>query len=660
MKLEAVKYGAQLAIGKGYDKRSLSVIGIACDNGIFDVFHERIKLSDTEYLNLHGLTGLAGITVNCEFVEKKRLFKDKYGKPQPLTIIAMKREVEGDVLWSFLCDSKKLFLAIAEDFELAYTLKATLQKDDIDIFNDETENLETKTRAGCKKRNAERFVDDVERIKFTEYNIPICRSLADVLSYDAHCAFLTYLLEEGKKERELSGDDVFYWSDEFNGYPRTYQVTGCVFQMPDDRKNFHPKIERCLICESWDFNKVYKWISCFLPENIKEKVKLEIKGLRKRYGDDFEKKDKNLEDYRQSVWSGDFLPFCREIQLETDRWRKLMEDGIAEKGFAEDYLSLLREKMQILKDKLVRELDQCDFHPGSEEKCKENLLDSLEDLKKENYESGKNLWQEYGRKERRFQKILENSIEYFDDLEIQKYFEYYHMARILIDNRLNKSKDDNSRQKLSSNEDLDCAMIYFYETDTAQEAYKIQSYQEGRRRGMRGEQEVDYALTWLEAEGEYRSLPKKWSKKYRSKVIILHNPDFIKETQEYDHIVAGKQGVFVIETKNFKGKLRVDRNGNWKRKEKGDWQGVRNPVQQVERHTALLKSFMKGIPVIGVICIAHPNAIIEGTENCLAPIVKSDLLKDFIKSYPAGEKELSKEEIEECLWLLEEHRCQEA
>ena len=44
---------------------------------------------------------------------------------------------------------------------------------------------------------------------------------------------------------------------------------------------------------------------------------------------------------------------------------------------------------------------------------------------------------------------------------------------------------------------------------------------------------------------------------------------FLNEPMEYDHVLVGKQGVFVIETKNYKGKIIVDENGNWIRNKNG-------------------------------------------------------------------------------------------
>lgn len=177
-----------------------------------------------------------------------------------------------------------------------------------------------------------------------------------------------------------------------------------------------------------------------------------------------------------------------------------------------------------------------------------------------------------------------------------------------------------------------------------------------REAGKKGEQEVDYVIKWLEALG-YRAVPKKIGGKYHDETILLRNDAFIDETQEYDHIVVGPQGVFMIETKNYLGKLVINQSGNWIRIKDGVKAGTRSPVQQVRRHEKVLRSFLpEKIPIISIICIAHPEVIIEGAENCTVPLVKSDLLGDFIENYPAGDKALTGEEIQMCLDAIEKYR----
>ena len=90
----------------------------------------------------------------------------------------------------------------------------------------------------------------------------------------------------------------------------------------------------------------------------------------------------------------------------------------------------------------------------------------------------------------------------------------------------------------------------------------------------------------------------------------------------------------------------------YKRQEEGE----RNPIQQLRRHEKLLRSIIgDDIPIISIICMAHPKMIIEGVENCSVPLVKSDLLVEYIENY-GGKRPLLKEKaIIECKNKIEEY-----
>lgn len=162
--------------------------------------------------------------------------------------------------------------------------------------------------------------------------------------------------------------------------------------------------------------------------------------------------------------------------------------------------------------------------------------------------------------------------------------------------------------------------------------------------GRVGEEAVDYVLKWL--PDLYCVIGKDCHGKYDDNVIILENDAFVDESQEFDHLVIGPQGIFNIETKNYSGKLSIDQNGNWFRLKKGEteWMAEENPAQQLFRHRVLLQSIVgDDVPIIDVICMAHPNLMITGQGNSFIPVVKKDLLADFIVNYkPAG---LTREEI---------------
>lgn len=156
--------------------------------------------------------------------------------------------------------------------------------------------------------------------------------------------------------------------------------------------------------------------------------------------------------------------------------------------------------------------------------------------------------------------------------------------------------------------------------------------------GKAGEDAVDYVLKWL--PDMFSVIEKDCVGKYSDNIILLENPALCDEAQEFDHLVIGPQGIFNIETKNYAGKLAIDKAGNWLRMKKGEteWCAEENPAQQIFRHRVLLQSIVGyQIPIIDVICLSHPSIMIAGQENSRIPVIKKDLLADFIVNYrPAG------------------------
>ena len=114
--------------------------------------------------------------------------------------------------------------------------------------------------------------------------------------------------------------------------------------------------------------------------------------------------------------------------------------------------------------------------------------------------------------------------------------------------------------------------------------------------------------------------------------------------------------LFRSETKNYAGKLIVDKYGNWIRiKQDGTEEGERNPIQQVRRHEKMLRSIIsEDIEIIDIICMAHPKMIIEGVENCTIPLIKSDMLVEYIENYDNG-KMISDYEIQRCVECIKEY-----
>ena len=171
-----------------------------------------------------------------------------------------------------------------------------------------------------------------------------------------------------------------------------------------------------------------------------------------------------------------------------------------------------------------------------------------------------------------------------------------------------------------------------------------------REAGEKGENEVSYALKWLDNYVIFDKFNNKGN------AIKLENLQYIDETQEYDHILVGNNGIILIETKAYSGKIVIDASGNWTREKNGEIKGIKNPLQQVRRHEKLLKSIIPdGIEVLSIICIAKDSAIIEGGANSVVPIVKCDQLVEYIERNHT-ESILSDQMVEECCKCIKEHQ----
>jgi hypothetical protein len=114
-------------------------------------------------------------------------------------------------------------------------------------------------------------------------------------------------------------------------------------------------------------------------------------------------------------------------------------------------------------------------------------------------------------------------------------------------------------------------------------------------KGYIGEKSVEWQLNKLD----------------KDKYIILNNitiPSASGKTTQIDHIVVSIFGVFVIETKNYRGWIMGDEKSEYwtqviyKRKEK-----LYNPLRQNYGHVMSLKEVLKGyeeLPIIPIVCFS--------------------------------------------------------
>lgn len=310
--------------------------------------------------------------------------------------------------------------------------------------------------------------------------------------------------------------------------------------------------------------------------------------------------EKNLVDV---IWRTRFMDFFPRI-LEIAYKKLYFEE--------KDYLLRRYGDLQELKANVKKSIDKLSF------------TESL-DLYREYQEAFKVISAEV-----RQRKTLGHDNNLWD--EYKKFFLY---GSVLVSDHMNKINKNKAKNKPISQDDLDGAMIFFYDASSAEDAYqkrKITAYKEDKAAGNVGEKNVNYALKWL--DNDYIQIEPKSYDRVGEKCIIIKNDAFIDEAQEYDHIVLSHKGLFVIETKNLRGTIRIDANHNWSKEVDGEVNGITNPLQQVRRHEKVLKSFLpKELPIISIVCIANDNAIIEGIENSDIPIVKSDRLVEFLETY---------------------------
>jgi len=119
-----------------------------------------------------------------------------------------------------------------------------------------------------------------------------------------------------------------------------------------------------------------------------------------------------------------------------------------------------------------------------------------------------------------------------------------------------------------------------------------------------------------------------------------------------DHMVFGKNGIFVIETKNYrghifcnkdtwyshyKGGLKIGRRGGIYWKETRDY-NIRSPSKQIKRNAIVLRNFLKDnypkLSHVWINCIVvftNENSILEINEPTVA-ILKTEEIVDYIMS----------------------------
>ena len=133
--------------------------------------------------------------------------------------------------------------------------------------------------------------------------------------------------------------------------------------------------------------------------------------------------------------------------------------------------------------------------------------------------------------------------------------------------------------------------------------------------------------------------------------ILIKNQD---KTTQIDHILIGKKGIFVIETKDFSGIITGEEySKEWVQILNGNANNFYNPIRQNYGHIKSIENLLKMKNIcISVIVFTNKSKFKEvDTET---PVIQLKELKRFIRKYSSNIS-INKEEIEEIYNLIKKN-----
>lgn len=435
---------------------------------------------------------------------------------------------------------------------------------------------------------------------------------------------------------------------------------------------YHPIYERPEIPIRVTNNNLYEELCFLLPQNLPQKRAELVEQERiKKKSEAVTLAHTIRKTYNGTTDSSHFFippDFCDKRELDTlykaltdiEKQKQAVEGFLAENCIspeeAAELEKILYETGAMLSEQFhttVNQQREYEFGPISENKIKFRIS-----IYKLGFTELLEMFHDYQKQETAFTQRKVLAKHPIEKVSYDPYINLYRYGKILISDRMNHLNRNKAKQKHIPQNLLDQAMLFYYDTDSLAIAYETQrkeKYSQEKESGDIGEGRVKEALKWLDSSYvQIHPLSKNYS---GNPCIYLKNSDYLDVKQEYDHIVVGKTGVFVIETKNFAGKLIVDQYGNWRRiLQDGREVGEKNPLEQIRKHEKVLRSFLdESISLISIICIANDRAIIEGIENSPLPIIKSDLLVEFIEHYESQKLPLTAEDIQNCVSDIYDH-----
>ena len=118
-----------------------------------------------------------------------------------------------------------------------------------------------------------------------------------------------------------------------------------------------------------------------------------------------------------------------------------------------------------------------------------------------------------------------------------------------------------------------------------------------------------------------------------------------RKTSQIDHILIGKKGIFVIETKDYSGViLGGDYDVNWTQKLMGHTNYFYNPIRQNYGHVKALEEILDIDKIFIPLIVFTNKSNIKNLET-VNNVIQLKTLKKFIKKYKSNYK-LNKRDIE--------------
>ncbi len=156
----------------------------------------------------------------------------------------------------------------------------------------------------------------------------------------------------------------------------------------------------------------------------------------------------------------------------------------------------------------------------------------------------------------------------------------------------------------------------------------------------------------LDGERVTAALLKALPREYR----VLLNPVYVVRGQvmELDAVVAGKNGVFIVETKNHTGYISGEAGAElWEQKKARGTKKMKNPLFQLERQMRLTKQLLSdaklSCPLAGFVFFANPKATVDVADARV--FTDAGALREAILAPPAPDPPLDAAAV---LKLLEE------